>query len=225
VLLEKGADASAQDKDESTPLHWVSDSGQVALVRVLLWGRSRDIKRTLYEGGTCGELAKLLLTHKADVGAQDKYKFSPLHLASGGAGYLASVVALQLSKPNSLAASRSAGFTESLELIRVLLAHGADVRAGDKDNSTPLHWTSGGGYMKLARTLLKRGVDALNRLSFRGCWNLGDIERIHVEVARMLLSADADVNVQDIFGLTPLQRTRRARFFDISHLLLSHNAT
>jgi ankyrin repeat protein len=234
VLLENGADASAQDKDKSTPLHRVSESGQVAFVRVLLQqDEYRSIRPSRYSGRTCGEIAELLLTHNADVGAQDKDKFSPLHLASGGAGYLHSAVVLQQSDK---VISRSVGFKESLEhvrLVRVLLTHGADARVRDKDNSTPLHWTSGGGYVKLARTLLERGEDAFDRRSRPSVrdsisgWNRGDIERIHLDVARMLLEhgADADVNVQDVFGLIPLQRARRARFFDIAQLLLSRNST
>lgn len=86
--------------------------------------------------------------------------------------------------------------------------------------------------MKLARTLLKHH-DAFGRrsrpnLSVSGSdRNQGNIERIHANVTRVLLEhgADADVNVQDIFGLTPLGRARRARFSDIIQLLLSNNPT
>ena len=243
VLLENGADASGQDKDKSTPLHRVSESGQVAFVRVLpglLWARhSRErrrgnIKMSLSSSKMCKELAELLLTHNADVGAQDKDKLSPLHLASGGAGFWGSAMELGLLNTVSLPVELHE-LTPFLGLVRMLLSHGADVRARDKDNSTPLHWTSGGGYVKLARTLLKRGEYAFDprphsNLSDSGRnWNreIKKLQPIHVEVARVLLEngADADVNVQDIFGLTPLQRARRARFFDIEQLLWSHGST
>jgi ankyrin len=240
VLLENGADARTRDKNKSTPLHRVSESGQVAFVRALLqWSPGQKIKLSPYEGRMFGELAELLLTHNADVGAQDKDKFSPLHLASGGARCLGSALVLDSTVVLQLfyrVTLRSVGSKESLGLVRlvqVLLTHGADVRARDNDNSTPLHWTSGGGYVKLPRALLKhadyRHPLMLNDLgnSPGSGENKEDIERIHVEVARALLEhgADADVNVQDIFGLTPLRRARRARFFNITQLLLNHNAT
>jgi ankyrin repeat protein len=239
VFLENGADASAQDKDKSTPLHRVSESGQVAFVRGL-WGllqpveRRSEIVRSLSSSKMCGELAELLLTHNVDVGAQDKDKLSPLHLASGGAGFWGSATALGLLDTPLLHE-----VTSFMRLVQGLLTHGADVRARDKDNSTPLHWTSGGGYVKLARTLLKRSENVFkspfdrrprsNLGDFGSDWNQRYKESwsIHVEVARVLLEhgADADVNVQDIFGLTPLQRARRAGFFDVTQLLLSHGST
>jgi ankyrin repeat protein len=230
MLLENGAVASAQDKDKSTPLHRVSESGQVAFVRAVL--RRDPFSLRLYRG-MWGELAELLLTHHADVGAQDKDKFSPLHLASGGAGFWGSAVALRELGIGSLDEDKLRPVSSKLmRLVRVLLANDADVRARDKNNSTPLHWTSGGGYVKLARTLLKHH-DAFGRrsrpnLSVSGSdRNQGNIERIHANVTRVLLEhgADADVNVQDIFGLTPLGRARRARFSDIIQLLLSNNPT
>jgi ankyrin repeat protein len=229
VLLENGADASAQDKDKSTPLHRVSESGLVSFVRVLL---QRVIQPSLHLGWQCAELAKLLLTHNADVSAQDNVKFSPLHLASGGAGYLGAFM-----EPQQLRDEIS-GLTELVALValvRVLLTNGADVRARDKDNSTPLHWVSGGGYVKLARTpfegMFDGSTDRLNLSDFEPdsgfLLNRGDVGRVYAEVARQLLNygADADANVQDIFGLTPLQRAQRVGFPDVTQLLLSRTPT
>ena len=229
VLLEKGADASAQDKDKSTPLHRVSESGQVVFVLTLLWQHERQRTVPLwYSGRMCRELAELLLFRSADVSAQDKDGFSPLHLASGGAGYLFSSNLLQRHKVPFH--SGFVGFENSLEvveLVRVLLTHGADVSVRDKDNSTPLHWTSEAGHVKLARTLLQLGEDALHRhslLSFKDSksnWFLGNIERIHMKVARVLLEHGASVDAEDAFGLAPHGRALGARFFDIEQLLLS----
>ena len=112
---------------------------------------------------------------------------------------------------------------ELVGLVRVLLTNGADVRAQDKDDSTPLHWTSGGGYMKLSRALLKGGEDEF----YSNRWNQRDVERIYVDVAQELLEhgADAVANVQDISGLTPLQQAQRVGFIKVARLLSSHSAT
>ena len=214
VLLEYRADPRAQDKDNSTPLHRVSESGQVTFVRILLqdiYGVEKALRRILSSVGEYKKLAELLLTQNADVGAQDNYGFSPLHLASGGAGYLGYGRVSQL-----LQDSRRFNLSSELVgLVRVLLVHGADARARDNVNSTPLHWASGSGYVEVARlsALFERG-----RL-FGRYSNQGDAEHAYVKVAKELLKHGADANVQDFFGLTPLQQARRAGFCDIERLL------
>ena len=57
MLVEHGADVSAQDKYGWTPLHWASTKGQ-------------------------GDVARMLVEHGADVSAQDEYGWTPLHRAS-----------------------------------------------------------------------------------------------------------------------------------------------
>jgi len=57
VLVQHGADPTAQDKDGQTPLHWASQSGHV-------------------------EIVQSLVEHGADPTAQNKVGWSPLHLAS-----------------------------------------------------------------------------------------------------------------------------------------------
>ena len=59
-------------------------------------------------------------------------KATPLHLASGE-GYL--------------------------EVARVLIEHGADVKAQDWSGSTPLHYASRNGQVEVARFLIKHGAD------------------------------------------------------------------
>ena len=57
LLIEYGADAAAQSKDGTTPLHLASEGGHV-------------------------DLDRLLIEHGADVAAQSKAGMTPLHLAS-----------------------------------------------------------------------------------------------------------------------------------------------
>ena len=57
VLIQKGADVTAKDKTDSTPLHLASSKGS-------------------------GRTVELLLTWNADVNAQDTSKSTPLHLAA-----------------------------------------------------------------------------------------------------------------------------------------------
>ena len=45
------------------------------------------------------------------------------------------------------------------EIVRILVEHGADVAAQEKDGSTPLHWASQRGHVEVAR-ILENGADA-----------------------------------------------------------------
>jgi len=59
LLIEHGADVSAKDKEQSTPLHWALKLSHA-------------------------DLAKLLIEHVADISAKDEYGHTPLQWASFG---------------------------------------------------------------------------------------------------------------------------------------------
>ena len=48
---------------------------------------------------------------------------------------------------------------EMVEIVRLLVEHGADVTAKDKSSSTPLHLASSFGTPEIVRLLIERGVD------------------------------------------------------------------
>jgi ankyrin repeat protein len=64
MLIERGADVSAQDKDRKTSLHLASTYSYRAIPRQL------------------AEVARILLEHGANVTAQDNDGLTPLDLAS-----------------------------------------------------------------------------------------------------------------------------------------------
>ena len=121
VLLECGADSSAQDNDEQSPLHYASFQENVKLARMLLEGgadlnaQDRNGQSPLYFAWFHGhaELARVILEGGADLNAQDKDGQSPL---------------------------LSALSEEHEELARMLLERGADLSAQDKDGWSPLHF-------------------------------------------------------------------------------------
>lgn len=92
------------------------------------------------------EVAGLLLDAGADIRAQNRHRFagpgnSPLH----GATYL-----------------------NRVEVVRFLLARGADANARDNAGLTALHLAAGNGWLECARVLLGGGADAMVRTNREG---------------------------------------------------------
>ena len=209
VLLERGADREARDKNDWNPLEVASNIGRVELVQVLLeYGtdpNARDAKgRTpLYMASDCGTPAvvRVLLKHGADAKAQNKDNKTALHQVEGE------------------------------EVTRLLLDHGADANALDIDNRTPLHCVSEDGQVGAARVLLEHGVDA----NARDANNMTPLHlasdpkyRFRVEgcleVARLLLQYDSDINARDDEGRTPFMRATAKQYHKMMQLLLEHGA-
>ncbi|KAF5701323.1 Pfs NACHT ankyrin domain-containing protein [Fusarium mundagurra] len=90
VLLEKGADAGAADKDRTTPLYRAVQNGYSEIVKMLL-EKGADARAADDAGSTPLHLAsnnghletaRILLDKRADIVAVDKYGSTPLHHAS-----------------------------------------------------------------------------------------------------------------------------------------------
>jgi ankyrin repeat protein len=88
LLLNKGADINAKDKDDQTALHRASYD---KVVRLLL-NKGADINAKDKYGNTAlhnasdrgkDKVVRLLLNKGADINAKDKYGQTALHIASG----------------------------------------------------------------------------------------------------------------------------------------------
>ena len=116
MLIERGADLTAQSKDGETALHLASRTGKVDIAHMLIergvdpTAQNKDGQTPLHLVSTNPfnrlpgrtrylEFARILLTHGADVNAKNMNGLTPLHLAS------------------------QRGLTE---VMRVLVEHGAD---------------------------------------------------------------------------------------------------
>jgi ankyrin repeat protein len=96
-----------------------------------------------------------------------------------------------------------AAYGARLEMVRSLLAHGADphVRSG-RNQLTPLFAAAAGGDPEIVRLLLSQGLDASDT-------DLSGLTPLHwgarfPEVARILVANGADVNARDRSGVTPV---------------------
>ena len=203
LLPERGADVNTRRNDDWTPLHVASYFGNVEIVRLLLdHGADPEANAEDHMGDkplhqvSCGSyrspedgvcVAQLLLERGADVNTRRNDHQTPLHLAS----YLGIV-----------------------EIVRLLLDHGADPEANAEGNvgSKPLHMVSYGKYrsqedgVRVAQLLLERGADVNTRrndhwTSLHAASYLGI-----VEIVRLLLDhgADPEANAEGDVGSKPL---------------------
>ncbi|EGD75621.1 hypothetical protein PTSG_06688 [Salpingoeca rosetta] len=227
VLLEHGADTNARDRLGQTPLMYAVVAGIPSVVeRMLLHGADPAIV-SARSGQTALHMAvhqclqaqaaakkaraavlQLLLKHKADTGAMNK--FGDLVLCS---------------------AVKS---TQDRTVADALLKAGADACQLDGHGTAALHYVARMNDLALLQRLLEAGVDPDLRSS-KGNTPLhgvimadgGDRSKVLVQ---MLLDKGADPNAQNNDGVFPLFRavtnsaTRTYRNFEMEQLLIDRGA-
>eukprot|EP01098_Paradermamoeba_levis_P010595 TRINITY_DN4458_c0_g2_i1.p1 TRINITY_DN4458_c0_g2~~TRINITY_DN4458_c0_g2_i1.p1 ORF type:complete len:333 (-),score=43.50 TRINITY_DN4458_c0_g2_i1:22-1020(-) len=174
-LLDAGADVSHVTGTGETVLHRAVQDGNIHVIRCLL-GHVDDLNShpgdLLHAGVRTGsmEVVKLLLESGADV-----------NKATSSRGQTALMRAATMHK---------------LEMIRVLVAHGADVNAVDHTGKTALERALTSHMLDVVRVLLSvPGIRVENRLD--GSSVLGDYCGWfvpNIPVLKLFLEAGADVN-------------------------------
>jgi len=238
LLLEHGADPTAQDKNGKTPLHSASLNGHVEIVRFLVehgadpTAQHKDGWTPLHFASQNGhvEIVWFLVEHGADPTAQHKDGWTPLHPASQN-GHV-EVVRFLVEHGADPTAQHKDGWTPlhpasqngHVEVVRFLVEHGADPTAQDKDGWTPLHPASLNGRVEIVRFLVEHGADPtaqdkdgwtpLHPASLNG----------HVEIVRFLVEHGADPTAQHKDGWTPLHPASLNGRVEIVRFLVEHGA-
>ncbi len=120
----------------------------------------------------------------------------------------------------------------NLEVVRLLLAGGANVDQADWKGWTPLFIASHNGNVEVVRILLTEGGANVNRaVEAPGCENDGETplftatQHRHLEVMRVLLESGANVDQAESWnGDTPLHVASSDGYFGMVHLLLQYDA-
>jgi E3 ubiquitin-protein ligase mind-bomb len=94
-----------------------------------------------------------------------------------------------------------------VDIVRILLSHGANLEQRDADGDTALHYACFGNQPDCISLLLSKGAD-INSINSTGCSSLHiAINKQLLECTKRLLEHQQppiDVNLQDIYGDTAL---------------------
>ena len=243
MLLEFKAEVNSQNDEGSTPFLSASSSGNLEIVRVLL-DNGADLhthdnvgNSPLHLAASRGrlEVTQMLLELQAEVNSLNDKGFTPFLMASSSGNL--DVVQLLLNNGVDVRRYDNHGNTSlhfsapegHLEVTRTLIELQADVNSLNQEGLTPLclvvkfPWQD--RTPDVVRILLINGADVHTRDSDSGNTLLhiaafeGDLE-----LTRMILERNVDVNSQNNDGLTAFLLALKRENLDVARLLLDHNA-
>lgn len=186
MLLEKGANIDAESRSQSTPLILAALHGHIAVVQVLLDkgalaainANDKSEQTALMAAALNGhaDIVKLLLEKGANIEAENKYGWNALMLAAK-CGHietvkellqLASKAFIDRAKPDGFTALMLAALNGNTAVVELLLNHGADLDAVDRNSNTALMHAASRGKYESAMSLMKHigGVDVCLSAAF-----------------------------------------------------------
>jgi ankyrin repeat protein len=240
LLTKKGADPNIGDCYGATPLHIAAANGHVAVVDLLLQKNANFNKTEQLYGYTPlhyaaerghTEVIQLLLNNRAVFKATTS-GFTPLHVAAREP--FVKVVKLLLdsgidvnivntsngSTPLHVAAEKNG----NLEVIKLLLARGANTNQVDRARNTPLYIAAKYGHLKVVELLLDNGAKP-NIANKNGYTPLHiAAEHGHLKVVQWLLDRGAKPNTAKRDGTTPLYIAAKYGHLKVVQWLLDRGA-
>ncbi|XP_042624048.1 fibronectin type 3 and ankyrin repeat domains protein 1 isoform X1 [Cyprinus carpio] len=177
------------------------------------------------------ELCRVLQSIKVMVDVPDKLDFTPLMVAAMK-GFTRGVQLLvhhgaDVNKKNSSGKDSLmlACFHGHLDVVKFLHSCGASWSSQDRSGCCALHWAAAGGHLPLLQYLIQDGceVDVRDGASWTPLMIVSVITG-DTAAASLLITAGADVNVQDRNGKTPLMVAVLNNYEHLVKILLENGA-
>lgn len=219
-LIKNGADVNQRDKCGRTPLMAAAYKGCLQLIEPLIKkgahleaADDKGITALLYAVSyRSKEVIKVLLAQGANIRAQSK---------EGNTAFFAAISnqdseiirELLKAEPKIIDEYNARGDTpltfairlESLSMIELLLAYGADVTLTEKSKGfSPLWAATDKKYKAIVHRLLKKGANVNQQCSEGRTVLMVAASKGYIDIVKVLLDAGALVNVQPIDGWTAL---------------------
>ena len=235
LLIAAGADVNITDNSDSTPLLLAAEEGHIECVQLLLSAPGIDVnmanqygKTPLFRAAEIGytECVRLLLAAPGiDINKPNEYDFTPLSEAIfNGHTECANLIraACDISPLKANSSLYAAACAGNAEIVRLLLASGADVNMADENGRTPLHFAANLGHMECLKLLLASpGVNVNVKDNGNDTPLICAAFNGHAECVRHLLAAPGiDVNMENDHANSPLIiATRKGDEECVRHLL------
>ncbi|UKZ52484.1 hypothetical protein TrVGV298_006261 [Trichoderma virens] len=208
ALIDAGANIKLASYDGETPLHIAANEGHLNLVMLLLENGAdynainKSSATALHYAAYVGraDIAKILLQYGADYLVQNFHGLIPLHHAAGP-------------------------YFGSVDIVRALLLHGADINFTSKDGYDALLSATEGGRTEVIKVLLEHGANVSTSQLKKTGTPLGmAIREGHYEVVELLLNNGASYNAVLETEWLPLTLASFEGQVNIAKLLLSLGA-
>lgn len=155
--------------------------GELNLLHIACIYNNLTMVKYIIDGGTIS------------VNAVDKYDYTPL-------GYS---ILLQNNTTYKIMSSTNT-LVERIQIIELLLDHGADTNQLNKDNETSLHIAVKAENIAIVELLLQNKANAnIRNICGKTPLHLA-AEKESLDIAKLLLDNGADANIEDKYGATPI---------------------
>lgn len=226
LLIDRGAEVDAQDNSGATPLLEAVGKGMDDLVKLLLDAGADPLRKNNagiapIEAAASKGRADLTRALLATVGHPPEELLTlAIHK-----DYLDIVATLLTSGMDGSPALHDAALKGRVDMLKVLLAKGADVNHKTNTGATPLHDAAIGGHVEAVRILLEHGANVNARETESGDTPLYMAAAMgRDQVAALLLEKGADPNLGSKEGGTPLHAAVTNGFTKVAEILRVHAA-
>jgi ankyrin repeat protein len=242
LLLQKGADILTEDYRGEIPLHAAARSGSIRVAELLLNSKpsvKRDqLSKKERKGSTPADVAFFTahfeihkLLRAAEMEAQERSVMTVDKISSaiesGKKEKVRRLLADRCNDIDALVDGRQPALhlamqEQQIDIVKILLDHGADINSIGYHGWTPLHIATAIGSLPLTELCLSRGATIVARTETAQTALHKACSSKNVQVLKVLLETGADKEAENQRGMRPVHIAARQNNLDMVRLLVQH---